>query len=75
MIKLDISMALFLYLFFSTILVLLLWAFFDFGTKLKTYSSDEEYLWHCGICATTYVDSKNPEFSKCPKCGSLNQKE
>ncbi len=74
MIKMDISTALFLYLFFSTIFVLIVWSFFDFGTKLKTFSSDEEYIWHCLICAFTYIDSRHDEFSKCPRCDSYNQK-
>ena len=74
MIKMDISMALFFYLFGSAIVVLLLWSFFDFGIKLKTFSSDEKYIWHCSICSTTYIDSRHEEISKCPKCGSYNQR-
>jgi hypothetical protein len=74
MIKLDISMALFIYLLFTAVLLLLIWAFLDFGTKLKTYSSDEKYIWHCTICASTYVDSRHDDISKCPRCGSYNQK-
>ena len=74
MIKLDISMALFIYLLFTAVLLLLIWAFLDFGTKLKTYSSDEKYIWHCTICASTYVDSRHDDISKCPRCGSYNQR-
>ncbi|NQT32395.1 MAG: hypothetical protein HQ594_01830 [Candidatus Omnitrophica bacterium] len=75
MIKLDISMALFFYLFFSVVFILIAWSFFDLGTKLKTFSSDERYIWHCSICAHTYVDSKGEEISTCPRCGSYNQKK
>lgn len=70
MIKVDISTALFLYLFLAVIVVLLAWVFFSFGTKLKTFSSEEKYIWHCSICAHTYIDSKHDEISKCPRCGS-----
>jgi len=74
MIKLDISMALFFYLLFTTVAILFLWSFFDFGTKLKTFNSDEKYIWHCTICTLTYIDSRHDEVSKCPRCGSFNQR-
>ena len=74
MIKMDISMALFLYLFFTAVFILIMWSFFDFGTKLKTFSSDEKYIWHCSICSFTYIDSRHEDISKCPRCGSYNQR-
>lgn len=74
MIKVDISTAIFLYIFFSSIILLILWSFFDFGTKLKSFSSDEKYIRHCFICALTYIDSKSEDMSKCPRCGSYNQR-
>ena len=74
MIKLDMSTALFLYLFFSVFLVLLAWMFLNFGTKQKTFSSEEKHIWHCSICALTYVDSKREVVSKCPRCDSYNQR-
>lgn len=74
MIKLDISVALFLYLFFSAIFILILWSFVDFGTKLKTYSSDEKYIWHCSICSYNYIDSRHDDISTCPRCGSYNER-
>ncbi len=74
MIRLDISVALFIYLLLTVGVVLLIWLFFNFGTKLKTYASDEKYIWHCSICTNTYVDSRHDEISKCPKCGSYIEK-
>ena len=74
MIKVDISMALFLYLLCSAVFMLIAWSFFDFGTKLKTFSSDEKFIWHCSICSFTYIDSRHEELSRCPRCGSYNQR-
>ncbi len=74
MIKLDLSMAIFFYLFFTAVLILALWCFYNFGTRMKTFSSDEKYIWHCHICANTYIDSRNEDISKCPRCGSFNQR-
>ena len=70
MMKVDISTALFLYLFVSVVLVFLLWLFIDFGTRQREYSSEEKNLWHCSICDNTYIDSRHEGISKCPKCGS-----
>lgn len=74
MIKVDISTALFLYLLSTAIIILIVWSFFDFGTKLKTFSSEEKYIWHCSICALTYIDSKHENISRCPRCHSYNQR-
>lgn len=74
MIRLDISMALFLYLFFTTIILIVVWAFFGKGAELKTFFSEEKNIWHCEICTHTYVNSKDEGFSKCPVCESINEK-
>ncbi len=74
MINLDISTALFLYLFFSVIMLLAAWFFLDFGIKLKMFVSDEKYIWHCPICSNNYIDSLSEELSECPRCGSYNQR-
>lgn len=74
MIKVDISTGLFIYLLATAVFILVIWSFFDFGTKLKTFSSEEEHIWHCTICSYTYIDSKNEEISTCPRCGSYNQR-
>ncbi|MCK4463783.1 MAG: hypothetical protein KAU58_05675 [Candidatus Omnitrophica bacterium] len=75
MIKLDISTALFLYLLFNVIGVLLLWVFFGLRTKRSSFKKDEDYVWRCSICANLYIDSKNQDLSRCPQCGSYNKKE
>ncbi|MDP8299842.1 MAG: hypothetical protein P9L88_08090 [Candidatus Tantalella remota] len=70
----DISTALFVYLLFTAVVVLIVWSFLNFGTRLKTFSSDEKYIWHCSICANTYIDSMHEDISKCPRCNSYNQR-
>ena len=74
MIKLDLSTVLFIYLFFSVILLLVAWFFFNFGTQMKIFVSDEKYIWHCQICSNNYIDSSGNEFSECPRCGSCLQR-
>lgn len=75
MIKLDISQAVFLYLLFSVIGVFLLWIFFEERTGLPSFGEEKFYVWQCGICTHTYVDSINNSISKCPLCGSFNERK
>ena len=75
MITLNLSMLLFLYLFFSTVMLLVAWFFLDFGTRLKTFSPDEKFIWHCNICDHNFIDSLSIDISKCPRCGSYTEKE
>lgn len=76
MIKLDISTALFFYLLFNVVGILVLWVFFDLRTsKERVFKRDEEYFWQCSICANIYIDSVSEEISKCPQCGSYNKKD
>jgi len=74
MIKVDISTALLIYLLGSVVAVLVAWIFLNFGTKMKNFSSEEKYIWNCSICTHTYIDSRNDEISKCPRCGSYNER-
>ena len=75
MITLDISQAIFLYLFFSVIGVLILWIFFEERLKFLYYLEEEIYVWQCNICTYTYVDSINRDISRCPRCNSLNERK
>ena len=75
MIKLDISQAVFLYLLFSVIGVLTLWIFFAERIKMPSFGEDKVCVWQCSICTHTYIDSMNRDFSKCPLCGSLNERK
>ena len=72
MIKLDISEAVFLYLFFSVIGLLILWIFFEERLKFIYFREEDIYIWQCTICTYTYVDSLNRDISRCPRCNSFN---
>jgi uncharacterized protein with PIN domain len=72
MITLDISEAIFLYLLFSVIGILILWIFFEERLKFIYFREEDVYIWQCDICAYTYIDSINKEISRCPICNSFN---
>lgn len=74
MIEMDIATALFFYLLFTAGLTLVVWSFFEKGTTLKSFNPEERYIWHCSICSNNYIDSRHDEISKCPRCGSFNQR-
>ena len=74
MIKLDISVALFLYLFFSVICGFALWIWFDRKSKLNTFRVERKNIWQCSVCSYVYIDAKEEDLSRCPRCKSINKK-
>jgi len=75
MIRLEFSLAIALYIFFTTIALLLYWIFFERAKNIKDHSSSDRYVWQCSICTYFYIDSKHTVFSVCPRCGSYNEKQ
>jgi len=74
MIKLDLAVAVAMYIGFFAIGLLFIWVFLEKG-RFKKYSSDDKYIWHCNICTHVYVDSRHEHISTCPKCGTYIKKE
>jgi len=71
MIKLEISTAVALYLFFSVIGTFILWIFFEYRKHSRhEFDSQKRYIWHCMICDHTYIDSRHEDLSQCPQCKS-----
>lgn len=75
MVTLELSKAVFLYISFSVIGILILWIFFDGNNRLPSFNEDKFCVWQCNICTHTYVDSVHMDISKCPLCGSFNERK
>ena len=75
MIKIDISLAISLYLLFTVIIVLIAWSFYEYHWKIKKYSSDKRFIWQCSVCCYTYIDSTHDAYSVCPQCASYNERK
>jgi len=76
MIKVELSIAVGIYLIFSMILLLSLWVWQSFKKeKHISLASDEKKVVQCSVCFYSYVDNKKDSISKCPQCGSWNKKE
>ena len=74
MIKLDISTALFFYLFFTVICVFGLWVWLDRRSKLSSFRVERKNVWQCSICSYVYIDAKDDDLSRCPRCKRINKK-
>ena len=74
MIKLDLSVVIFFYLLFTVILVFILWVFLDRKIKSNTFKIGRKNIWQCAVCKYVYIDPKDAEFSRCPRCKSMNKK-
>ena len=74
MIKLDISLAIFLYLLFTVIIVFVLWIFLERRTKSNDFKIDNKDIWQCSVCRYVYINLKKEDFSRCPRCKSINKK-
>lgn len=74
MFRMDVSMAVCLYVMSSLLAVFLLWILFEKKAILPKFIREEADVWECSICAYTYVDSTHQEISQCPQCKSYNKK-
>jgi rRNA maturation endonuclease Nob1 len=75
MIKIEISLAVSLYLALSVVGLLVVWFFLEKRKKVQGVNPEEKFVWQCSICTYFYVDSQNEEFSICPRCGSYNSRK
>jgi len=74
MIRIDLNVAVALYLGFS-IVVMFMWIFFEWKKRAITRLKTNNTLWECPTCFYTYIDSCSENISKCPKCKTLHKKE
>lgn len=75
MIKIELSLAVSLYLVLSVIGILIVWFFLEKKKKVRGVNPEEKFVWQCSICTYFYVDSQNEEFSVCPRCDSYNTRK
>jgi len=74
MIKLDIATLIFIYTFFSAIIILIVWIAGIYARGNNNRSRDADYTWKCSVCSNIYIDSTYEDLSKCPLCGSYNKR-
>jgi len=75
MIKLDLSLAIFFYLFFTVIIIFILWVWFERSAGGGAFSQSRKNVWQCHICGHIYTEEKTGDFSRCPQCKSINERK
>lgn len=73
MIKIEINLAVAIYLGIS-IVILLIWIVSE--RRKGERGKEEVYstLWQCPVCFFTYIDSRSEYISRCPKCSTLHRR-
>jgi len=74
MIKIELNLAVALYLGIS-ILILLIWVAFEYRKSNRAKEKRYNTLWQCPICFHIYIDSRSETISRCPKCSTLHKRE
>ena len=74
MIPIDLSLALAIYLVIALGWVIVLWLFSEIRRRGQDFTGEERARWKCSLCLENYIDSVAENYSRCPRCGNLNQR-
>ena len=73
MIKIEISLAVALYISLSIFLVISAWIFYNYNRKEKNLINDAMHLEQCRFCAHVFFNYLDKEILICPLCKSYIQ--
>ncbi|MDD4909975.1 MAG: hypothetical protein PHR44_04760 [Candidatus Omnitrophica bacterium] len=71
MIHIDFDLGVAFYLLALLIPIFLCWFFLKEGSEKKLFL-DPKFIWFCSICTYTYINTKDEQYSLCPRCGCYN---
>ena len=63
------------FIFGIIILMLFAWIFFEYKVKVKRVNPEQKKTCRCPICAYVYIYDSEEDFSRCPRCSSINKSE
>ena len=69
MIKIDFSLAISLYLFFTVLLVTVLWISYNWS-KDHALSSETKHIEQCPYCTHVFFNYRQTKIPVCPRCKS-----
>ena len=75
MLNITFSLLIVLYLFPSLAVIVFFWVRSEARKKERVLPESSQYSYCCPICAFVYIDTSKGHYSRCPRCGSLNEKE
>ena len=70
MIKVDLAMAIVLYLVSSLMLVLAAWIWHELRHRQKSFEPERKTALRCDICLHTFIASTEKPSERCPRCNS-----
>jgi hypothetical protein len=73
MIRVDLSVLVLVYLFATVVALFSVWVFHEWGRR-RRLNQVLRYRVRCTICASIFEDKTGGEVTRCPQCGSLNQR-
>ena len=74
MLNIPFSLLITLYLLPSLAVIVFFWVRSEARKKERVLPASDQYSYCCPICAFVYIDSSKGLYSRCPRCGSLNEK-
>ncbi len=75
MLNIPFSLLIALYLIPSLAVIVFFWVRAEARKKEKETPESNQFSYRCPICAFVYIDSSKGNYSRCPRCGSLNEKK
>ena len=73
MIRVELPVLVFIYLFVSLAAVFSLWIAYEW-LRVRRQKETLRYRVQCTICASIFEDRTNTLLPRCPRCGSLNER-
>jgi len=74
MLNIPFSLLITLYLIPSLAIIIFFWVRSEARKKEKVLPASSQFSYRCPICAFVYIDTSKGNYSRCPRCGSLNEK-
>jgi len=70
MIKIDLVVAISVFLFFILLLVIGQWLSYNTHQENRSFISESRYLFQCSFCTFLFFDYTETNIKKCPNCKS-----
>lgn len=74
MIRVDLSIALGIYLVVALGGLVVFWFFSESRHRRRDFPGEEEARWFCSLCFCRYIDSVSDRYSRCPRCRNINER-
>lgn len=74
MIRVSLTLLIFIYLALFLTVVLAHWVWFEWRRQRRERLAVRNRL-RCALCAFEFEDTSEEELPRCPRCGSLNERD